>query len=115
MLAERIIAYRMRTGVFVALSTHDGARYQHRKFRELRPWLKWSKNVGLVELHRVAREIFDHALGSVDPRRALRDAVTLDGTLLRICDTVFNTSLAQIMLWQLARLHQPWRSHWITF
>jgi glycerate 2-kinase len=47
---------------------------------------------GLVELRRVAREIFDHALRAVDPRKALRSAVTLDSTLLRICDTVFDTS-----------------------
>jgi len=46
---------------------------------------------GLVELRRVAREIFDHALRAVDPR-ALRSAVNLDGKLLRIRDTVFDTS-----------------------
>jgi glycerate 2-kinase len=47
---------------------------------------------GLVELRRVAREIHDHALRAVDPRKALRSAVNLDTTLLRICDTVFDTS-----------------------
>jgi glycerate 2-kinase len=47
---------------------------------------------GLVELRRVAREIFDHALRAVDPRKALRSAVNLDSTLLRIYDTVFDTS-----------------------
>jgi glycerate 2-kinase len=49
--------------------------------------------IGLVELRRVAREIFDHALRAVDPRKALRSAVNLDATLLRICDTVFDTSI----------------------
>lgn len=47
---------------------------------------------GLVELRRVAREIFDHAQRAVDPGKALRSAVNLDGTLLSICDTVFDTS-----------------------
>lgn len=47
---------------------------------------------GLVELRRVAREIFDHALRAVDPRKALRSAVSLDAAHLRICDTVFDTS-----------------------
>jgi glycerate 2-kinase len=49
--------------------------------------------IGLVELRRVAREIFDHALRAVDPRKALRRALNLDATLLRICDTVFDTSI----------------------
>lgn len=51
---------------------------------------------GLVELRRVAREIFDHALRAVDPRKALRSAVTLDAALLRICDTVVDTSTRPI-------------------
>ncbi len=51
---------------------------------------------GLVELRRVAREIFDHALGAVNPPRVLRSSVTLDTTRLRICDTVFDTSTRPI-------------------
>lgn len=52
----------------------------------------------LVELRRVAREIFDHALRAVDPRKALRSAVTFDATLLRICDTVVDTSTRPIYI-----------------
>ncbi|MGI8896856.1 MAG: glycerate kinase type-2 family protein [Pyrinomonadaceae bacterium] len=51
---------------------------------------------GLVELRRVAREIYQHALRAVDPRKALRSAVNLDAPLLRICDTVFDTSARPI-------------------
>jgi glycerate 2-kinase len=47
---------------------------------------------GLVELRRAAREIFDNTLRSVDPRMALRRAANLDAALLKICDTVFDTS-----------------------
>jgi len=46
----------------------------------------------LVGLRRGAREILDHALGAVDAQKALRNAVNLEGQLLRIGDTVFDTS-----------------------
>jgi glycerate 2-kinase len=36
--------------------------------------------------------MFDHALRAVDPRNAVRSAVNLDATLLKICDTAFDTS-----------------------
>lgn len=51
---------------------------------------------GLVELRRVAREIFDHSLRAVNPSKVLRRSVTLDATLLRICETVFDTSTRPI-------------------
>jgi glycerate 2-kinase len=50
----------------------------------------------LVELRRVAREIFDHALRAVDPRKALRSVVTVDATLLKIGKTVVGTSTRPI-------------------
>lgn len=36
--------------------------------------------------------MLDHSLRAVDPRKALRSAVILDGTLLKTCDRVFDTS-----------------------
>lgn len=46
----------------------------------------------LAELRGVAREILDCALRAVDPQKALRSAVNLDATLLRIRDTIFDIS-----------------------
>jgi glycerate 2-kinase len=43
----------------------------------------------LRQLRRAAREIFDEALGAVDARRAVRDAVEFDGEVLDIRDTRF--------------------------
>lgn len=36
------------------------------------------------QLRRDAREIFDHALSSVDPRRAIKGAVTIDGSVVDV-------------------------------
>lgn len=47
---------------------------------------------GLVELRQVAREILDHSLSAVDAQKALRRAVHFDGTVLTICDRLFDTS-----------------------
>ncbi|HEU4508899.1 MAG TPA: DUF4147 domain-containing protein [Pyrinomonadaceae bacterium] len=38
----------------------------------------------LNELHRYAREIFDHALASVDPRTAVRQAISVNGPIVDI-------------------------------
>ncbi|HKQ52080.1 MAG TPA: DUF4147 domain-containing protein, partial [Pyrinomonadaceae bacterium] len=46
----------------------------------------------LPTLRRAAREIFDRALKSVDAGRAVRRAVRLDGSLLKLADT--NISLS---------------------
>lgn len=46
----------------------------------------------MQNLRQAAWEIFDAAMRAVDAGKALRRAVSLDGTLLRICDTVFDTS-----------------------
>lgn len=43
----------------------------------------------LAELRRAAREIFDAALAAVDARRAVLDAVELDGATLRVGDSRF--------------------------
>jgi glycerate 2-kinase len=39
----------------------------------------------LSQLHRYAREIFDYALSSVDPRKAVRQAILVDGSVLQLC------------------------------
>lgn len=44
----------------------------------------------LFELRRAAREIFDEALKSLDAHDALRRAVNLDGSRLRLVDTTFD-------------------------
>jgi len=49
-----------------------------------------SKNGGASLLRRAALEIFGEALRSVDPSQALRNAVTLQGSRLQICDTTFD-------------------------
>ena len=44
----------------------------------------------LFDLHQAAREIFSEALGSVDAGRAVRRAVRLEASDLKIVDTTFN-------------------------
>ena len=39
-----------------------------------------------------AREIFDHALASVDPRRAVGDAIVSDGPVVEVCGERFDVS-----------------------
>lgn len=46
----------------------------------------------MQNLRQTAKEIFGGALRAVDAGKALRRAVSLDGTLLRICDAVFDIS-----------------------
>jgi glycerate-2-kinase len=38
----------------------------------------------LNQLHRHAREIFDHALSSVDPREAVKQAIKVNGSIVEI-------------------------------
>jgi hypothetical protein len=38
----------------------------------------------LNQLHHRAREIFDHALSSVDPRQAVKQVIKVDGSLVDI-------------------------------
>lgn len=44
----------------------------------------------LDQLRRCAREIFDHALASVDPRKAVREAIVTDGPVVEVCGERFD-------------------------
>ncbi|HEU4767729.1 MAG TPA: DUF4147 domain-containing protein [Pyrinomonadaceae bacterium] len=44
------------------------------------------------QLHRFAREIFDYALAAVDPRKAVNEAVVVDGPVVEVCDARFDVS-----------------------
>ena len=46
----------------------------------------------LDQLHRLAREIFDHALSSVDPRKAVKQAIKLNGPVVEIGGARLNVS-----------------------
>ena len=46
----------------------------------------------LTQLHRCAREIFDHALSSVDPREAVRQAIKLNGPVVEIGEACLDVS-----------------------
>src|SRR6185369_13051608 len=50
----------------------------------------------LDQLHRAAREIFDAALASVDPRRAVTGAIVCDGPMVEVCGERFDASSTQI-------------------
>jgi hydroxypyruvate reductase len=50
----------------------------------------------LDQLHRSAREIFDAALASVDPRRAVARAIVCDGPIVEVCGERFDASSTQI-------------------
>ncbi len=50
----------------------------------------------LTELHRHAREIFDYALKSVDPREAVRQVVTIDGPTVDIGEARLEVSSVPI-------------------
>jgi glycerate 2-kinase len=50
----------------------------------------------LDQLNRCAREIFDAALLSVDPRRAVRQAIVRDGPALELCGARFDMSSTPI-------------------
>lgn len=50
----------------------------------------------LKQLHRHAREIFDHALSSADPRKAVRRAVTINGSIVDIGGARLDVSSAGI-------------------
>lgn len=50
----------------------------------------------LTQLHRQAREIFDHALSAVDPREAVRRAITLDGPSVEIGEARLEVSAARV-------------------
>src|SRR5712691_8550510 len=49
-----------------------------------------------INLHQAAREIFDSALRAVNPREAIRRAVNLDGSLLKIVETEFAIATQEI-------------------
>ena len=44
------------------------------------------------QLHRFAREIFDYALAAVDPRKAVSEAVVVDGPVVEVCGERFDVS-----------------------
>jgi len=50
----------------------------------------------LDQLRRSAREIFDAALASVDPRRAVTRAIVCDGPVVEVCGERFDASSTQI-------------------
>jgi len=50
----------------------------------------------LEDLRRDAREIFGDALAAVDARRAVLDAVEVEGTRLRVCDAEFDLRVRKI-------------------
>jgi len=50
----------------------------------------------LDQLRRTAREIFDAALASVDPRAAVRQAVVRDGPMVEVCGECFDVSSTPI-------------------
>lgn len=50
----------------------------------------------LNQLHRCAREIFDAALASVDPREAVKQAIVRDGPTVEVCGERFDTSTTPI-------------------
>lgn len=52
----------------------------------------------LVQLRRMAREIFESALQSVDAREAIRRVVTLDGSILRIFAEQFDITRREIFV-----------------
>ena len=49
-----------------------------------------------IDLHQSAREMFDSALRAVDPREAIRRAVNLDASLLKIVETDFAIATQEI-------------------
>lgn len=50
----------------------------------------------LTQLHRYAREIFDHALSSVDPRAAVRQSIKLNGPVVEIGGACLDVSSQRI-------------------
>jgi glycerate-2-kinase len=50
----------------------------------------------LDQLRRSAREIFDAALASVDPRQAVTQAIVRDGSTVEVCGERFDASSTQI-------------------
>jgi glycerate 2-kinase len=50
----------------------------------------------LTQLHRSAREIFDHALSSVDPRKAVKQAIKLNGPIVEIGEDCLDISLQSV-------------------
>lgn len=46
----------------------------------------------LDQRRRRVREIFDYALASVDPRKAVREAIAVDGPVVEVCDERFDVS-----------------------
>jgi hydroxypyruvate reductase len=50
----------------------------------------------LDQFHRSAREIFDAAIASVDPRRAVARAIVCDGPMVEVCGERFDASSTQI-------------------
>ena len=46
----------------------------------------------LAQRRRCAREIFDYALASVDPRKAVREAIVSDGPVVEVCGERFDLS-----------------------
>ena len=50
----------------------------------------------LDQLRRSAREIFDAALASVDPRDAVRQAIVRDGPMVEVCGERFDASSTPI-------------------
>ena len=50
----------------------------------------------LDQLRRAAREIFDAAIASVDPRQAVKQAIVRDGSTVEVCGERFDASTAPI-------------------
>ena len=50
----------------------------------------------LDQRRRCLREIFDHALASVDPRKAVREAIVRDGPVVEVCGERFDLSTQQL-------------------
>ena len=50
----------------------------------------------LDQRRRCLREIFDHALASVDPRKAVREAIACDGSVVEVCGERFDLSAQQL-------------------
>jgi hydroxypyruvate reductase len=51
----------------------------------------------LDQLRRSAREIFDAAIASVDPREAVKQAIVRDGPMVEVCGERFDASAAPIL------------------
>jgi glycerate 2-kinase len=50
----------------------------------------------LNQRRRCAREIFDYALASVDPRKAVREAIVADGPVVEVCGERFDASAVSL-------------------